>query len=340
MKRFLILIVCLIITFLPYSVNDYSAWRVLALALGLIAFTSGLVYGRKQAFIKGIAFLIIASFGLYFLDLTIYRTFDIMPVLVWPYESAEKVKTYDSFTYRIYDCDGNLTFDDGYKLPYACDNNAIEKMSINKFLENPAESFKEYKNKFVHLEGKINSISGNTSIGLNAYDNALNPINGYVVFDNEKMVLLGGLTINPSDYYIYDYIEFIALVDDYQNLAGKQTIYLKDAVIIPNDIYKNPEVVANEDYTNSLKQIVDNLYYAGISSIYYRFNEENVYEFEYLLLDKRESIDNLIKDVKPEVINENEDKLYKLDKFQIIRCQNHHDVIASNRIYYFDNICD
>ena len=73
--------------------------------------------------------------------------------------------------------------------------------------------------------------------------------------------------------------------------------------------------------------------------IFYKYREDILYELDYLLSDKRESIDNLIKDVEAEKINDN-DLLYSLNDYQIVVCANKNTLILNKRIYNYENICD
>ena len=136
MKKLKLLIIFIGIIFiaLPYFFNTYSIFRILSSILGIIIITLSLVYKQKRICIKLPIFIIVSFLAVSILDYIMYQSIEIIPVLVWQKESSPKVRTYNSFTYRIYDCDGDFIFDSGYKNVYSCDESFLDVVSINKFL--------------------------------------------------------------------------------------------------------------------------------------------------------------------------------------------------------------
>ena len=115
-------------------------------------------------------------------------------------------------------------------------------ISVNKFLENPIESYNDYQGKFVRLKGKISTIVGNSSLSFNTYNENIE-LNGYVDFDENKKVVINDLKINPTEYYIYDFVEVIGLVSDYEKKQEQITVYLDDAIVIKSDLYDNYDII-------------------------------------------------------------------------------------------------
>lgn len=338
MKKLKVILIVLGIVLIasPYFYHSYSIYRLIILLLGIVILIVGLSIYKKKLIIK-VPLYFVGLIGVSFaLDYFNFILFSAPPIMTYKVISSDKVSTYNSFFYRIYDCDGKYTID-GYDKNYLCGDEDVETISINKFLENPSETYNKYKNKFVRLEGKIGTIIGASALSLNAYTEAEEVKNGYVTFDQEKVVVVNELEINPGDYFNYDFVDVIGKVSKFED-KEVQTIYLEDAIIVDNHIYDNYELIVNNIYTDDAIK-ADDIYYVGITSIFYKYREDLLYELHYLLSDKRETIDNLIKDIEPEIVNDN-DKVYKLEDYQIILCNNKKTLLVNNRINYYDNICE
>ena len=320
---------------IPYFIHVFSFYRLISLILGLILLITGLCLKSKSLVYKIPLYLVLLLITLLSLDFISCKLFKGIPIISFKVESAEGVVNYNSLFFRIYSCDNNYTID-SYDKNYLCSEDALPVIPINKFLENPLESFQKYHHKFVKLEGKIGSITGTSSITLNAYTSAEEVKNGYVTFDLEKGVKAEELNIDPTKYYNYDYVDIIGLVESIDK--EKNIIYLKDAIVSDNHIYDSYEVIVNN--INSYDAVKSgDIYYLGISSIFYKYREDILYELDYLLSDKRESINNLIKDAKEEIINDN-DKLYKLEDYQIILCNNQNTLFVNKDINNYNDICN
>ncbi len=320
---------------IPYFFHTFSIYRFIALIIGIIVLIVGLCLNGSKLFFKlplYLITLIILSLGLDYLN---YICFKSSPIIAYKIKSSSTVATYNSLFYRIYDCQGQYLLDN-YDKNYACSADDLKTISINEFLTSPSQSYHDYKNKFVRIEGKIGSIIGTSSLTINPYTEAEEVKNGYVTFDLEKAVQVNELDINPAQYFNYDYVDIIGRVASYDE--DKETIYLDDAIVVDNHIYDNYELIVNNIDTDDVIKAGD-IYYVGISSIFYKYREDILYELDYLLSDKRESIDNLIKDVEAEKINDN-DLLYSLNDYQIVVCANKNTLILNKRIYNYENICD
>ena len=219
-----------------------------------------------------------------------------------------------------------------------CSIDDIDLVSINEFLENPEESFESYKHKYVHLSGKINTIVGTSSLILNAYTSE-ESLNGFVSFDEGRKLVLNNLEIDPKDYYIYDIVEVIGKVSLFTEKDTKKEIHLTDAKVIYSDIYDSYELVVNNIDEKKKVLAHGNIYYYGLQGIYYKYDDSYIYAIDYLLSDKRENIDNLIKNAEEEIVNE-EDKLYKLDKYSVLMCKNDDVVFLNKKIKKYEDICE
>ncbi|MBE6155447.1 MAG: hypothetical protein E7164_01670 [Firmicutes bacterium] len=337
-ENWILIIIGLVFIITPFLLNFYHFFRLMSLLIGIIITLLGLIIFKTNKAWKIIVYPIILITVIILGDFFLASVFKRVPVIAIEYRSSSFSSTYNSLFYRVYNCNEVLTFDANYEKNFVCNKESLELTAINKFLESPKENFEENHGKFVRLEGKINTIVGNSSLTLNAYADEKN-LNGYVVFDEHKKVIIDGLKINPNDFHIYDYIEVIGLVKDYQEKDEKITIYLTDAKVFPSELYQNYEVVVNEDKTLTKNKIEDKLYYLGLKSIYYKYDENNIYELEYLMSDKRESVDNLLNGLAGTIINE-KDELYTLEKYNIVKCENNDVVFVNQDINNFEMICD
>ena len=339
MKKVNIILITIGLLFLtvPYFINVYSIFRLGVLLLGVIIFSLGLIINLPEKVAKIILVPLSLIIGIYLFDFFFVNLFNAYPIIAIKHVSSSKVQTYNSLFYRVYACDNNLIVDNGYKLKCPCDNNYLETINVNKLLENPKESFKTYKNKLIHIEGKITTIVGTSSLGLSAYEDKI-ALNGHVSFDNEKSVIIDGLEIDPADYYVYDFIEVIGIVTSIKTTSEKTEIHLSDAKIIPSSIYNNYELIVNEINDQTVTKAYDKFYYMGLQGIYYRYDENNIYELFYLLMDKRESIDNLVKST--ELVEEDGYSYYPLKDYTIVKCKKDNIVLASKQITNLEHACE
>lgn len=337
-QNLILIIIGFILIVIPFFIQIFSIFRLISLLLGIIVLLLGLILNKKNKLLRIIFYPVILISGLLLLDLFLAKMFSSVPVIAFAHESSSKVSTYNSLFFRVYDCDGVLTYDGNYNQDYLCNPSAIEKVSINKYLENPKESYKKTHGKFIHLEGKINTIVGNSSLTLNAYDEKVE-INGYVVFDEEKKIIVEGLDIDPADYHVYDLASVVGLVDTYKETNEETIIYLTDAKVIKSDLYNEYSLMVNNISSREKEKIDEKLYYLGIQGIFYKYDENNIYEIDYLLLDKRETLENLIGKVTPSLI-EDVHKLYELENYNLIICEDEDVIFANKDITNLKNVCD
>ena len=322
---------------IPFFIRVYSIFRLISVLLGIVTLLLGLIIGKGKKILKIVIYPIIIMGFVLAGDFLFSSLFKGIPIISFVHSSSSKVNTYNSLFYRVYDCEGVLSFDHNYQKAYLCNHDAIEMISVNKFLENPIESYNDYQGKFVRLKGKISTIVGNSSLSFNTYNENIE-LNGYVDFDENKKVVINDLKINPTEYYIYDFVEVIGLVSDYEKKQDQITVYLDDAIVIKSDLYDNYDLIVNNISSLEKTKIDEKMYYLGIQGIFYKFDENNIYEIDYLLLDKRLSIDTLIKDI-PLTMIDNVHKLYELEKYNLVICDNDDIIFANKDIINLKNIC-
>lgn len=329
---------------IAYFINKYHFMRLILLALGIFLITLGYVFKEKRKASIAILLPLFLLVICYCIDHILFITIKRFPIFVYKIESSEKVRTYNSFFYRLIDCDGNITLDNGYKKGYICGNNDLENTDVNVFLVNPDKSYRNFKNKYVKVTGKISKIIGKDTIEMSYYENTPDTLNGYVKFTNGTILKIKTDT-DLSKYRIYDDLTAIFLVDDITHLSESTVIEGIDSILLPSTYYDSYsiEVITNEE--ESLKELSkDKEYYLyGIDNIYLKYKNNTIYELSYVLEDKRLDIDDFIKDsVKKEVKDKNGEIIYtyyELEKFNVYNCQEK-TILGNPRLKLNESLCE
>ena len=343
MKKRLIVVLGLGLTLMivPFLINIYSIFRIISLMLGIILITVSLCLKKKRNIFYIILVPLIMLVFSYGIDTLLFYTLKRVPVFSYAIKSSEKVKTYNSFFYRVFDCNGELTLDYGYTKNYVCSNDYLDPININGFMQDAEESFKKYHHKFVHIYGKISKITGNENIELASFIRSDDMLNGYVNFNLDN-ILVVNTDENLSKYRIYDYIDVYGKVSEYKN--GK--IILTNTKLVASNIYNTYsfEIITNDD--NKISNLVkeQNYYYYGITSVNVKYDGDNIYELSYLLTDGRFDLEKLVKNAEFEVLKDAEDvevaKKYKLEKFNLVECTNNKKIIVNSKNKIDSDICN
>ena len=343
MKKRLIVLLGLGLTLMivPFLINIYSIFRIISLVLGIILITVSLCLKKKRNIFYIILVPLIMLVFSYGIDTLLFYTLKRVPVFSYAIKSSDKMRTYNSFFYRVFDCNGNLTLDYGYTKNYVCSNDCLDAININSFMQDAEESFKKYHHKFVHIYGKISKITGNENIELASFTESNNTLNVYVNF-NLNNILIVNTEENLSKYRIYDYVDVYGKVTSIND--GKIT--LTNTKLVASDIYDTYsfEIIASDDnkLTNLVKE--KDYYYYGLNTINVKYDGDNIYELSYLLTDDRFKFDDLIQDKEYEVFKNDEDveiaKKYKLEKFDLLECSNGKKIVANSKSKANQSICD
>lgn len=343
MKKRLIVLLGLGLTLMivPFLINIYSIFRIISLVLGIILITVSFCLKKKRNIFYIILVPLIMLVFSYGIDTLLFYTLKRVPVFSYAIKSSDKMRTYNSFFYRVFDCNGNLTLDYGYTKNYVCSNDCLDAININSFMQDAEESFKKYHHKFVHIYGKISKITGNENIELASFTESDNTLNGYVNF-NLNNILIVNTDENLSKYRIYDYVDVYGKVTSIND--GKIT--LTNTKLVASDIYDTYsfEIIASDDnkLTNLVKE--KDYYYYGLNTINVKYDGDNIYELSYLLTDDRFKFDDLIKGKEYEVFKNEEDvevaKKYKLEKFDLLECSNGKKIAANSKSKANQSICD
>ena len=341
-KRLIVLLgFGLTLMIVPFLINIYSIFRIISLVVGIILITVSLCLKKKRNIFYIILVPLIMLVFSYGIDTLLFYTLKRVPVFSYAIKSSDKMRTYNSFFYRVFDCNGNLTLDYGYTKNYVCSNDCLDAININSFMQDAEESFKKYHHKFVHIYGKISKITGNENIELASFTESNNTLNGYVNF-NLNNILIVNTDENLSKYRIYDYVDVYGKVTSIND--GKIT--LTNTKLVASDIYDTYsfEIIASDDnkLTNLVKE--KDYYYYGLNTINVKYDGDNIYELSYLLTDDRFKFDDLIKGKEYEVFKNEEDvevaKKYKLEKFDLLECSNGKKIVANSKSKANQSICD
>ena len=341
-KRLIVLLgFGLTLMIVPFLINIYSIFRIISLIVGIILITVSLCLKKKRNTFYIILVPLIMLVFSYGIDTLLFYTLKRVPVFSYAIKSSEKMKTYNSFFYRVFDCNGDLTLDYGYTKNYACSNDCLDAININSFMQDAEESFKKYHHKFVHIYGKISKITGNENIELASFTQGDDTLNGYVNF-NLNNILIVNTDENLSKYRIYDYVDVYGKVSSISN--GKIT--LTNTKLVASNIYDTYsfEIIASDDnkLTNLVKE--KDYYYYGLNTINVKYDGDNIYELSYLLTDDRFKFDDLIKNKEYETFKNDEDveiaKKYKLEKFDLLECSNGKKIVANSKSKADQSVCD
>lgn len=345
-KKFIILLVIGILLFVgPFCFNTYSLFRIVGLAGGIFLITLSLVFApRRNVFLIMLTPIILLCLS-YALDTFLFYKFSRIPLYVIEEKSNDKVSTYNSFFYRIYNCDGNLTLDYGYNKSYVCADEALDTININDFLIDPVKTYDEYKDKFVKITGKVSKLSGEESISLSAYTVGTDSLNGYVNF-NTNYNLEVAINESLSQYRIYDIITVIGRVSSITDKDGVYTIKLSDAKLLPSDIYDSYTYeIVRSDSKDLVSMVKGQEYYLyGLSALNVKYANEAIYELSYLITDSRITLDDIVENTSATNMYDEEEvlvaKSYELEKFNVLVCENDKTIFANKDYKLGIDLCN
>lgn len=337
-KALLLKIMGLLLIIISFLVNQYSIIRLVTILLGIIFIVLANKKKTIYTLIEGILFVIL----LFGIDTILVQYLNRIPIFAYEIKSATNMSTYNSFFYRVYNCDGTHKFDGHYQKNYLCET-ILPEENINSLLANIENNFADYKNKFVNVKGKISSISGSKSISMQTFEVLNNSINGQVNFsDNITLTILNnGKLEKVEDLKIYDSINIIGRIVKINKQGQNKEIIMDDARIISRNSFDTYEinVVTSKTCESDLKLMSKtdtyNYYNSCLDSIYVTYDNENRYELSYVLTDKRMTFDLLIQGKEKEEKNDME--LYTYKDFNILKCNNSNNVIIGDKNLNLDS---
>lgn len=334
-KKIILIIISLFLMILPFFINVYSIYRLILVCFGITLLDVSFAINKKNNIFLLIYLPIVFLIFTYSIDYIKTYALDLKPIFIFENKINNKVSIYNSLFYRIYKCENEYYFDNNYEKNFTCNPDLIENIDINKLLNEPKNSFKEYKNDFIKVTGKISKIVGTSSIEMQAYNLVEGELNGYVKFNETSKLIINLNGIDVSNYKIYDYITVVGLLNSYDDNINKLTLI--DTVLEEKELYNEYTIHIIENDNEEIKEYVNNIYLYGIDNIYLDYNVDK-YELSYVIKDKKITLDELIRN--SEIIEEDNIKTYKLDKFNVISCNEEKNIIINKNIKLDYSICE
>lgn len=336
-KKVFLIIFSIILIIIPFFINVYSIYRLISVCLGITLLDISLITVKKARIFLLIYLPILLLIFTYSIDYMKTYILDLRPIFVIKNKINNNVTIYNSLFYRIYKCGEDEYFDNNYEKNFMCKTDLIEKIDINVLLNDPKISFKEHKNDFIKVVGKISKISGTSSIEMQAYTEVEDKLNGYVKFNETSKLIINLDGLDISNYKIYDYITIVGLLDSYDKKIN--TLNLTDIKIEENNLYSEYDihVIESSNCTKELKEYVNNYYLYCLENIYLDYKVDK-YELSYALKDKKITMGELLKDTLVEEIDNI--KVYKNEKFNILSCNENKNIIINKNEKIDYSLCE
>lgn len=336
-RKIIFILIGLILTLAPFFINNYNIYRLLGVLIGLIFLEIGFIIDKADKAWRIVILPILFIITAYLLDFGVTHLFNTIPIFSQKLVSSKDVIVYNSLLYREYSCGDKIIIDNFYEKEYPCSSEVLEEMDVTGFLNNVLENYNNYKDKFVKINGKISKLNGTYNLEMQAYTLTDESINGYVLFsDNITLEVNFNSVKDLTKYKVYDNITVIGRIDELIKKGNNYIVRMYDTVVLESDLYETFElsVVENKKCENDKTKYAETdegIYYTScLSNIYIKYDEENVYDLSYALLDKKMLFSNLIKNAKEkEELNGN--TLYDLDTFKILKCKDNKEFIIGNK---------
>lgn len=336
-RRLTLIIIGLLLTLIPYFINVYSIIRALSIFFGIVSLIIAITLNKKGETLLIVILPIVFILMAFGFDYGIVHIFNTTPIFANKVISSNKVITYNSILYRVYSCNNKIIIDNFYKLEYPCSSNDLETHEVTTFLTNVLENYQSYKDNFVKITGKISKINGTYNLELQNYTKTDESINGYVMFNDSVTLEVNFNEVKElTNYKVYDNVTVIGKVDKLIQSFDKYTLKLIDSVILDSDLYNHFElsiIPKNSCDNDKVKyEEMDNLVYytSCIDKVLIKYNEDNIYDLSYELLDKRVTLNDLI-NLSKESKEENGNTLYIYDDFNILKCANQNEIIIGTK---------
>ena len=339
MKKFekILLIIGLILIIIPYFINIYTIFKLISLLLGIIIIAIVLIINKKINIFLALYLPILLLIFTYAIDYLKVAFLDLSPIYVLENKTNEQVSTYNSLFYRIIKCNKKYIFDDKYNISFPCDTSLIANIDINKLLNEPKEQYHKYHHDFIKVTGKISKINGNSSIEMQAYIATDKTINGYVEFNNTSKLKIMLKNINTNNYKIYDYVTFVGFLSGYKENSNE--LILTNTKLEENNLYDDYDlqVIESSNCNNEIKLYQDNLYTYCIDNVFINYKVDK-YELSYVLKDKKIELQDLLKNSN--YIEEENYKIYNLEKFKILECSPNKSILINNKEKVDYSLCE
>ena len=325
-RKIFLLIISLLLIVVPFFINIYSVFKLISLLIGIVSLNIFFSLKQNANIFLLICIPIILITLTYTIDYLKTYLFKTSPIYILENKINEYVSIYNSLFYRIYKCDNKYIFDNNYEKNFVCETKLLDEISINKLLNEPLESYKEHKNDFIKVTGKVSKITGTSSIELQAYTLVDGSVNGYVKFNNTSKLTIKVEGIDISNYRIYDYITVVGLLNNYDK--DSQELTLINSKIEDKNVYSKYtfNVIESSKCSKILKEYTDNYYTYCLENIYLDYGVDK-YELSYALKDKKINFEKIVENSE---IKENKNKtIYELEKFNILVCSENKNILVN-----------
>ena len=337
-------IVGLIIMLIAFLLKSYY-YRLGIIIFGILIITLSMFIKAKKKSKNIILIPILLIIITYFVDVLLVYTLKFYPIYSYKIKSADNFVNYNGIGYRVFECDNKKYIDLLYKKSNYCKYANLEEKDINTFSSEIVSSFNNYKNKFIVLNAKVSHKKGNDYLELKSYNSIENNMNGNVEFNDNIIYILKNLK-EIDNIKVYDNVKVVGRITEISHIDNTYKIIIKDAYVIEDKIYNDYKINVVEDKkcqkdkSNYVKTKNYNYYTSCITNIYVIFDEEEVYELNYVLKDEKITLENLIKNYKKVEEKEEKDatnKLYIFDDYRILLCGNSDNVIIGNKKLDLEN---
>lgn len=326
---FLLLGILFIIT--PYFIKEYTIFRFVLELIGIILFNIGIFLLWKKGKVIKFIFPVFLILLLYSLDFLSVYSLETIPIFSYEHKS-DSFSTYDSFIYRIYNCQESKILDVLYKKNYVCENH-LEVHDVNAFLSNISSNYKKYHSKFVTIKGKVSEVVGNDHITLQPYEQQENSLVGQISFNKNTSLVIKN---NNNDlkfygyYEIYDNVVVTGKIDSFAN----NTITLHDPKITLTNNFDSftLNTIETKNCKNIQKELTKvgdyNYYSECLDKIFIKYDENTIYDIILALETKKITLEKLLKEGTK---SENEEQeLYKFSTYNLLKCKNTNTILIGS----------
>ena len=344
-KRVITLLLGIIFLAIALVLNTFNLFRAILalLSIILIVYSMQLERTNKKLFIT--LFTIVLTFfviGIDYLNVCIFKK---TPIITTSIITNNHGSVYNSIGYRVWKCnDNDVKVDPLYKIGYYCEVDYMSAESINNVLPTIVSNFDHYKNNYVKIIGRVNSVDSDSMFSMRTYkeiDNVINYSDEYLLEVNFNYA-----TSKISELHENDIVTVTGRVENkYGNKVTLVDAKFKDEITSQGDVYFNAESNIYCEYDKELWfQTEDNLYYRScINDVNITINNR-----QYNLLNAISTGVITLQQIENESLgyeSQNKDNsiMYKYKDFNILVCDpsNSRDVIVGRTTMSFtDGYCN
>lgn len=211
--RLLSLILGIFLVVISFFITNHLL-QFIIINIGIIILIISCVIERQHKKIAILIYSIIIFSIAQFFDYLTIKYFNKPPILTYNVMEFNNVKIYDSFFYRVWQCNtekNEYIVDDLQKIGYFCNMDYIESTNINNYAVELVSNFSRYYNTYIKLNGIVYDVNEEFII-LKSY-----------IYKDEKLIFNDNLTIK------------IYLNSSFNNIKKNQEIEVTGKVIEIND---------------------------------------------------------------------------------------------------------